>query len=209
MLALEDRRHYTYAHARKTTGEIFYLGKGSNGRAFELKARGAWHMRVATQHGVDVHILAQHLTAREAYGHERQLIAEARELGLNIVNMSDGGEGNDGYRHSDETKLAISLVHKGKLVSAETRQKLSAKFLGRPISDAQKKAISSTLSGKKCPWVSESNKKRKGLSQSGTIVVKRTAAVRKTMSTPEYRAAARLRALAREAKKRNLSTTQE
>jgi len=108
MLLIEDRRHYVYAHARATTGEIFYIGKGSNGRAHDMTNRGAWHKSVVTKHGVDVHILEKDMTALEAYARERQLIIDAREMGLNLVNMTDGGEGVLNPNKATRAKLGKS-----------------------------------------------------------------------------------------------------
>lgn len=40
-------------------------------------------------------------------------------------NLTDGGEGSTGYKHTDDAKKKISLVHKDKKVSDETRKKMS------------------------------------------------------------------------------------
>lgn len=40
-------------------------------------------------------------------------------------NLTNGGEGSIGYKHTNDAKKKISLVHKGKKVSDETRKKMS------------------------------------------------------------------------------------
>lgn len=132
MLLLEDRRHYTYAHARATTGEIFYIGKGSGRRANDItRSRSAWYKSVVANHGVEVRILRQHMTASEAYAHEIKLIADAIDSGVNLVNMKDGGLGGSGFRHTEESRKKIS--------SAQRSVKRT---------DSWKKNISKSLSGK-------------------------------------------------------------
>jgi hypothetical protein len=160
MLLIEDRRHYVYAHARATTGEIFYIGKGSNGRAYKMAGRGDWHNKVVAKYGVDVHILEKDMTAFEAYTRERQLIIDAREMGLNLVNMNDGGEGGlnpskearfkmgksgrgriganhpmYGKSHSDKSRSRIKDATAGKPKSAEHRAKIGAATLGKKHRD--------------------------------------------------------------------------
>ena len=40
-------------------------------------------------------------------------------------NLTDGGESSVGYKHTDDTKKKIGLIHKDKKVSDETRKKIS------------------------------------------------------------------------------------
>lgn len=64
-------------------------------------------------------------------------------------------KGRNGKPHSDETKAKIGAVHKGKLVSDETRAKLSAAMVGKsfPKSDATKAKIAAA----KCKPVTTPN----------------------------------------------------
>ena len=63
-----------------------------------------------------------------------ELILDEREIYLinhfdcirpNGYNLTLGGEGTRGFRHSDETKKKISAINKGRKVSAEARAKMS------------------------------------------------------------------------------------
>lgn len=53
-------------------------------------------------------------------------------------NISDGGEGNWGYKFTDEQRKRMSESHKGKKQSEETIAKRVAKNTGKKRSDEQK-----------------------------------------------------------------------
>jgi len=93
------RRFYIYVHKRATTGEPFYYGKGTGNRAW-LHWRNKWHDNVRNKHGLIVEILYDNLLESEAKEMEVKCIAEARERGENITNMTDGGDGVRGWKHA-------------------------------------------------------------------------------------------------------------
>ena len=64
--------------------------------------------------------------------------------GCNLTNLTKGGEGPAGYRHTEEHKQNMSKLHKGKTISLETRQKISIAVKGRKYSEEQKKIFSET-----------------------------------------------------------------
>lgn len=45
-------------------------------------------------------------------------------------NVTAGGDGTIGYRHTEESKMVMSLAASGRIVSAETRAKMAAKMRG-------------------------------------------------------------------------------
>lgn len=55
-------------------------------------------------------------TSREAFW-----ISTLRSMGARLTNLTDGGEGISGYRHTDETKKIISQLHKGTTKSEKTK----------------------------------------------------------------------------------------
>lgn len=80
------------------------------------------------KHGVEnfgVSVLSTAETSEEATNLERLWIillnSRDKKYGYNI---SEGGPGATGYRHSPESKAKIGSKHRGKLVSQETREKL-------------------------------------------------------------------------------------
>jgi hypothetical protein len=128
----------TYAHYTPE-GRLFYIGKGSESRAHSKAGRNNyWHNVVKKYGSPDVQILASWNTEEDAFSHERLLISCFRDLGHRLCNLSDGGEGPSGLKHSEEFKQKISTFHKGN----KWRQ-------GIPTSAKQKAIASQTHKGNK------------------------------------------------------------
>lgn len=94
----------TYAHC-KPDGSIFYVGKGSAKRAHSSAGRNvAWKRTVAKYGSFKTEILASWSNEKEAFDHEIFLIDTFRGMGHKLVNISSGGEGSRGFRHTEEHK---------------------------------------------------------------------------------------------------------
>lgn len=95
---------YVYLHKKATTGEVFYVGKGTNWRAWNRMQRNKFWKRVVEKHGRIVEIVEKDI--QEWYAHELEIDLIAyygrRDQGLGtLVNLTDGGEGSSGYKHTD------------------------------------------------------------------------------------------------------------
>ena len=91
---------YVYLHKKKTTGEVFYVGKGCGSRAWDQAGRSSFWRKVVQKHGYDVQIHSCRLQEWYAFELEKDLIAYygRRQLGKGtLVNLSDGGEGTKGW----------------------------------------------------------------------------------------------------------------
>jgi hypothetical protein len=88
--------HYVYIHAKRDTGEIFYVGKGIKKRAWVSEGRHPHWINTVKKHGYTAHILESFDNEQDAFGMERYLIASYRTLGAKLVNKTDGGEGVSG-----------------------------------------------------------------------------------------------------------------
>ncbi|CAB4141321.1 grpIintron_endo, group I intron endonuclease [uncultured Caudovirales phage] len=66
----------------------------------------------------------------------------------NGYNMTLGGKGLFGYKHSNQTKKKLSEANKGKPLSEETKRKLSEANKGRTLSEEHKRKVSETLKGR-------------------------------------------------------------
>lgn len=80
---------------------------------------------------------------------------KAKEVGYNLT---DGGDGALGFKHSEESKEKMRQAHLGKKVSEETKQKISNAskgeknhFYNKHHSEENKIKISETLKGN-IPW---------------------------------------------------------
>lgn len=67
-----------------------------------------------------------------------------RDIGYN---MTDGGDGISGLKHSEETKKKIALAHLGKTQSEETKIKMSEAHKGQVVLQETREKISQANSG--------------------------------------------------------------
>lgn len=183
--------YYVYCYKHPISLKPFYVGKGSKDRStFHLKLISAnIHKNKYFSNTVKqlisqnleplIEIVQDNLSEQEAYDLEAKLIEEfGRKLfdkdGI-LCNLSKGGIGPVGYKHSEETKKKMKLLkqsisketrkrmsnsHKGKTQSKETIEKRASKMRGtsrdstnmhKPKSLSHKEAISAARSGEKCP----------------------------------------------------------
>jgi len=96
---------YTYFHTRNDTGAVFYVGKGQGRRAHDVYRNPHWKNIVA-KHGHTVHFAMTGLSEIEAFEHEKFLILCFKDMGVALTNMTHGGEGAAGYRHTPENIAA-------------------------------------------------------------------------------------------------------
>lgn len=109
-------KYNVYIH-KKPNNEIFYVGIGSKKRAYCKTNRSSfWKKTINKYPNYNIKIIYKNLTWDEACFKEINLIRlfGRKDLGLGtLVNMTDGGDGLVGYKHSTETKLKMSLSRKG------------------------------------------------------------------------------------------------
>jgi len=89
-----------YAHYRLDTGECFYIGKGTEKRARAKDCRNAIWKRIEAKAGRKVIVLQYFETENDALAFEVDLIAKYNPT----ANITAGGEGVCGFRHTKETK---------------------------------------------------------------------------------------------------------
>jgi hypothetical protein len=88
-----------YLHRKKTTGEVFYVGKGRGNRAWSVHGRNTVWKNVVKKHDYVVEIVMGDLQEWYAFELEKDLIAlhGRRDEGRGtLVNLTDGGEGPSG-----------------------------------------------------------------------------------------------------------------
>lgn len=89
-----------YAHYRLDTGECFYIGKGTEKRARAKDGRNPLWKRIEAKAGRKVVVLQYFQLEKEALAFEVDLIAKYDPK----ANISAGGEGVSGLKHTEETK---------------------------------------------------------------------------------------------------------
>lgn len=145
--------HYVYRHIRLDCQTPFYVGKGVNKRAFTMSGRNRYHKNIRRKYGYKVQIIKTFKTNKEALYYERTLIQLYKSLGYCEANLTDGGEGTLGYRHTERTKNLLRIPHR-----AETKLKIGLANKGNlawnkgiPCDSETKLKISHALKGT-VPW---------------------------------------------------------
>lgn len=111
-----------YVH-RKTTGEAYYVGKGSGLRAWVKDKRSKYWQAVSAKYGCIVDIVDKDLSEHVAFELEEFLISlyGIKSDGGTLTNLTRGGEGSSGYKPSRETRRKTSLKTKGMLNPASDK----------------------------------------------------------------------------------------
>jgi hypothetical protein len=121
---------YTYIHKKKDTGEVFYVGKGCGKRAFDFIARNRYWKFIYKKHGFLVEIIKMFDIEKKAFDHERKLISTYLKKGCKLANVTSGGEGVSGYKHTISALNKLSELAKKQKHSSERRKKLSERISG-------------------------------------------------------------------------------
>ena len=160
----ENREFYVYVHIRKDNNTVFYVGKGTKNRAYNLD-RGNFHNCVRDEYGCKVVIIKDKLTESQAFRLESKMIKYYvltlgygapidgyRDFSNNyLTNFTWGGEGTSGIKCSEERKKKISKANKGRKRSEEAKRKNSESHKGKKHSEEHNKNISKAIKGKNHP----------------------------------------------------------
>lgn len=129
--------YVVYQHKRLDTSEIFYVGIGNKTRPYDFNKRNNWWKKIKNKTDIEVEVLFENCTLEQASNFEILLIKLYGRKQLNngsLVNMSDGGEKNAiGAIRSDEHKEAIRRSNSTRIVSKETREKMSKIHKGKTV----------------------------------------------------------------------------
>jgi hypothetical protein len=105
--------YYTYLHSAPD-GEVFYVGKGKDQRAYSMSDRSwIWRKRFNQLNGITIKIVNRFDTEPEAFQHEQELVRFYKDKGCDLVNLTEGGKGVNGYRQSPETRAKRSEKMRG------------------------------------------------------------------------------------------------
>jgi len=99
----ENQKFYVYFHINEKTKQVFYVGKGCNKRAFSKQQRNKEWFAVVNNDGYKVKIVCENLSEIQAINAEKFAISAFRKIG-GLTNIANGGFGNSGWRHNNESK---------------------------------------------------------------------------------------------------------
>jgi group I intron endonuclease len=132
---------YVYKITNKISGKV-YVGKAKDAlKRFRIHlkiAKGGKEKYPRKFHAIHAAIVKYGIenfsfeisreveTEQEAFTLEKEIILHLKSNNLPTYNLSDGGEGNSGWQHTEEAKRKMSKSRKGKTFSEEHKQALSA-----------------------------------------------------------------------------------
>jgi hypothetical protein len=137
---------YVYEHWRPDLDVCFYVGKGKGRRANDMRrGRNRYHKFIQAKLSsaglaVEVRIVAGCLSEDEAFQLEMERIAFWRGTGADLANMTNGGEGPSGRKHTEEWKLENSKRNKGRKMPDGARAKIAAALIGNKNGLGSKKS---------------------------------------------------------------------
>lgn len=164
---------YLYRHIRNDIGKVFYIGVSTKPkRAYDKHNRSNFWKNIVSKTDYSIEIMLEDDNFEFIKEKEKEfiLLYGRANLGLGtLVNLTDGGEGSLGHKHTEEHKLWISSILKlrcgekatwyGKKHSEETKVKMSeigklrtgalTSNYGKRIPDDVRLKISIANSGKK------------------------------------------------------------
>jgi len=139
-----DSNFYVYEHWRLDREECFYVGKGKGRRAYDMKRRrNGHHKAIMLKMGrigssVEVRIVADGLTENEAFETEKERIQFWRNAGIDLANLTNGGEGTSGFNFSQESRVKMSYAKKN--MSQEQRDKIADQIRNMPQEQRDRRA---------------------------------------------------------------------
>lgn len=130
-----------YRHRRLDTFEIFYVGIGSKKRSRSIQDRNDHWYNITNLTKFQVEILAENLDIETAKELEILLISQygrRNKKSGTLCNMTDGGDGTFGYKHTNEAKEKMKIARKGQVFTKEHLEKLGKHNIGRIYSPEER-----------------------------------------------------------------------
>jgi hypothetical protein len=162
--------YYVYQHKTADTNSIFYIGKGKGNRAFTKSNRSDYWKKVVAKHGLQVEFVVKDVDEELAFLVEAECIDQNKKCGIKLINMTDGGEGASGYKHTENHRQKM----KGNKFGAST---WGVNFKGKTHTDKQKAKWAEIRKGVTSPRkgvvLSDETKRKISQSRIGLIVKKR------------------------------------
>ena len=103
---------YVYEHIRPDTNAIFYVGKGVRSRLISKHDRNKYWNNVVNKVGSFKAIkIFEHDDEEFVFLVEIERIDQLKKLGVSLCNLTNGGEGTFGHKHTEESRKKIGVRH--------------------------------------------------------------------------------------------------
>lgn len=138
---------YVYEYFKKDDDEVFYVGKGTGRRMYELHNRNKYFNSVYAKYDCDVRIYKDGLTNEESCDIERQRIAELKLVQQAYCNFTEGGTGFS----TGNLNPIHKRIEEGAVKLFDTNSKFFGEdngFYGRQHTEETKRQISKSRLGK-------------------------------------------------------------
>ena len=146
---------YIYEHIRPDTNAIFYVGKGNGSRHKSTKDRNSqWKSIVEKVGGFKARIIVKDIDEELSLLAERERIDQLKRLGVKLCNLTSGGQGVSGLKHTDNSKKKMSESRKNLIPhkhTEESKEKIRKATTGVIFTEERKRKISESKKGKKMP----------------------------------------------------------
>lgn len=159
------------------TGECRYVGKTVKRLETRLQnhiAQAKYYKRRHVCHWISKLIGAGHKpgielietvpSGQDWQSRESFWIGRYRAQGCALTNLTDGGEGWHGLRHSEEWKREMSARLKGRSLGPEWKKRIGDKARGRPCTESAKLKLSAAFTGR---IVSDETRRRMSAARRG------------------------------------------
>jgi hypothetical protein len=140
-----------YRHIRTDLNIPFYIGIGKEvTRAYSKTHRNDHWSHIVDKTSYEVHILFDDVSYEFAKEKEKEFIElyKRKEDGGILCNLTKGGDGVLGIRHTEEARKKMGEPNKGKTISEWHRQRVSEFHTGRKHSEETRKRMSESQIGK-------------------------------------------------------------
>lgn len=139
---------YVYEWFKVDTYEVFYVGKGTGMRRFELHNRNRYFASIYKKYRCAVRLVGQYLTNEEACSLEVMRIAELKAIGQAKCNLTFGGTGFSTGSLNPTAQNPLFGDRNGMRTKNIDFKGEKNPFYGRTHSDATKRKVSLSRRGK-------------------------------------------------------------
>jgi hypothetical protein len=141
-----------YRHIRTDLNVPFYIGIGNSiSRAYSKTHRNKYWISIVGKTSYEIEILFDNITYGFAKEKEKEFIDlyKRKEDGGTLCNITRGGDGVLGIKHTKEAREKMGAPNKGKTISEWHKKRISEFHKGKIISEETKRKMSEKAKGEK------------------------------------------------------------